>query len=301
MELLQLIYFKALAEGTTLTKTAEQLFITPPALSRSIKNLEEELGVQLFDRNARSMTINEHGRNFMKYVSEALTLLDNGRRMLEDSVSSNQTLSICVMGPVFYIEMINDFQTLHPEILVARQYESLNKFDINTLLAKYDCVLTCPDDLKNCNLSYHLLYDSAYPLLIMHPEHPLAKLKSIRLIEAKDEMFLLPPSTESAGKYFRSLLEKAGYFPKKHRICEMVVREKLLYDNTGVTLGTSHSMLEMFSPAMKGIPISDPCILHSQAIISHVSRFQSQALKSFIRFATDYYIDGWENPFQEEA
>ena len=51
MELLQLRYFKAVAENESLTQTANKLFISPPSLSSTISRLEKELGTELFDRH----------------------------------------------------------------------------------------------------------------------------------------------------------------------------------------------------------------------------------------------------------
>ena len=59
MELLQLKYFKCVAEASSLKTAAESLFISPPALSASISRLERELGVKLFDRTNRSITLNK--------------------------------------------------------------------------------------------------------------------------------------------------------------------------------------------------------------------------------------------------
>ena len=61
MELLQLRYFLALAEKQNLTKTADQLLISPSSLSLTISKLEKELGVQLFTRSGRKIRLNSCG------------------------------------------------------------------------------------------------------------------------------------------------------------------------------------------------------------------------------------------------
>ena len=60
MELLQLRYFKMLAEEPHMTRVAEKLHISQSSLSKTIKLLEDELGVKLFDRQGKSLRLNEN-------------------------------------------------------------------------------------------------------------------------------------------------------------------------------------------------------------------------------------------------
>ena len=68
MELNQLHYFVAVARCENITRAAKELFITQPALSRVILRLEQELGTPLFDRHGGRVTLNEHGKAFLRYV-----------------------------------------------------------------------------------------------------------------------------------------------------------------------------------------------------------------------------------------
>jgi len=65
MKLLQLYYFRALAEKEHLYRTATELYISPSALSTTISRLEKELGVQLFDRVGRNIRLNDNGKKIL--------------------------------------------------------------------------------------------------------------------------------------------------------------------------------------------------------------------------------------------
>lgn len=64
MEIQQLEYFKVVAEMQHMTHAAERLNISQPALSKSISNIEQEIGVPLFDRQGRSISLNRYGKLF---------------------------------------------------------------------------------------------------------------------------------------------------------------------------------------------------------------------------------------------
>lgn len=83
MTLLQLRYFLTLSENLHYTKSAERLHISQPSLSYAIAELEKELGVELFDRQNRKISLNENGQLFLRYAKNALSVLDEGVRALQ--------------------------------------------------------------------------------------------------------------------------------------------------------------------------------------------------------------------------
>lgn len=84
MELTQLYYFHTVAQTQNITAAAEKLHIAQPTLSKVIKRLEDDLGVQLFDRKASKLTLNPLGEAYLVYVEMALDALTRGRQCLEN-------------------------------------------------------------------------------------------------------------------------------------------------------------------------------------------------------------------------
>lgn len=99
-ELNQIRQFVKVVECKTLSKAAEELFITQPALSRSMKNLESELGVELFYRNKNKIILNKNGDKFYK---DAKALLCQAEKIKDDIQlfdKSNRTIILGSCAPL---------------------------------------------------------------------------------------------------------------------------------------------------------------------------------------------------------
>ena len=83
MNLSHLRYFVELAHVQHYTRTAERLCITQPSLSHAISQLEGELGVPLFEKNGRSISLTQYGEQFLACAQETLSILDEGVESLQ--------------------------------------------------------------------------------------------------------------------------------------------------------------------------------------------------------------------------
>lgn len=92
MELNQLHYFVAVAKTENITKAAQELFITQPALSRVILRLENELGTPLFDRKGGRLLLNDHGKVFLSYIKPALDSINDGVHAVIDELGSREIM-----------------------------------------------------------------------------------------------------------------------------------------------------------------------------------------------------------------
>ena len=85
MKIRQLYTFKIVCEEESITRAAEHLSTTQPAISRTISELEETLGTQLFDRTSRKIVLNEAGQLFVSKVIPLLELYEDLEKGLPDS------------------------------------------------------------------------------------------------------------------------------------------------------------------------------------------------------------------------
>ncbi len=96
MDLANLSAFIAIAETGSFSGAADRLFLTQPAISKRIAGLEQQLGVRLFDRLGREVTLTEAGRALLPRAYQILNVLDDTRRALTNltgAVSGRLTLA----------------------------------------------------------------------------------------------------------------------------------------------------------------------------------------------------------------
>ena len=88
MDLSQIEYFATVAKLNHMTKAAEQLHVTQPTLTASIRKLEQELGTPLFERIGRNIYLNRYGKEFLFYAEQAISALNQGVRSVENMKST---------------------------------------------------------------------------------------------------------------------------------------------------------------------------------------------------------------------
>ena len=100
MNLNQLIYFASLAQLQHVTRASEKLNIAQPSLSKAIANLEQELGVDLFEKQGRNVVLTRQGKLYLDYVEKALESLEEGRSALQRMQTElDQRICVFPAGP----------------------------------------------------------------------------------------------------------------------------------------------------------------------------------------------------------
>ena len=119
MELLQLRYFLVAAKYEHMTKAAEVLRIAQPALSQSIKRLEQELGIPLFDREKRNIRLNDAGRFLEQKLLPIMAALEELPAEIKKRDLMNQrTIYLNLLAATRLVtDCIIAYKELHPEVI----------------------------------------------------------------------------------------------------------------------------------------------------------------------------------------
>lgn len=120
MDLLQLKYFKVVAEQEHITKSAKLLMVSQPYLSAIVARLEEEMGGQLFDRDGRNVVLNEYGKILLHHANEALQHLEDAKKEIADMRSRDtKYIRLGSSSTMLSKRWLVDFLKEHDDIRLA--------------------------------------------------------------------------------------------------------------------------------------------------------------------------------------
>ena len=256
MDITALEYFKIIAESGSLTKAAQQLHITQPAMSAMLKKLEEELEVELFDRSPNRIHLNKAGEVALVHVN---TILRNVEQLKADVLSAArqiQTLSIAFCDPGVRWFSVPRFSVAHPEVQVN---DDLYEGDDTVELLRervYDLMVT-PQKIQDARIqSLPFLYDQVY--LSVPEDSNLVERDSISVREIPAQALLYP----QIGGYFLSQMEKViteDHLPitlvkNNYNVTQHLIRTT----NFLATISTLSMDLRNDGPHRRLIPMTDP-------------------------------------------
>ena len=206
MELLQLKYFCDAAVTENFSETAKKFRVPPSNISQSVKRLECELGVPLFDRNANRIKLNAYGKGFYEKVSSALCLIEEAKDGIFDDGDRGK-IKICVNASRRVVmQAIEKFNKLYPHVDINTEYS----VDANN--PEYDLVIT------GKRLDHpHLLGEklSTEELCLAVPKDSwLAKLEKINISDLKNESFVAMGDKSNLHELTKKICADFGFEPR---------------------------------------------------------------------------------------
>jgi DNA-binding transcriptional LysR family regulator len=207
MEVRQLQIFRTLAEELSFTRTAEKVHTVQSNVTAQIKALEEELGIPLFDRLGRRVTLTDAGRNFLPFASQALAAMDQGQRALKTGAEPSGPLRIGAAESLLTYrlpEVLRAYRRHFPHVeLIFRPYVNAT-IALELEAGKFDMVIH-GDDLQPSSSIKSIRLRTERILLLADVTHPLASRATVKPADLAGENLLL---TE-AGCSYRGKLDRA--------------------------------------------------------------------------------------------
>lgn len=203
MDVKELRYFISVARNGNITKAAEELYITQPTLSRSLSNLESELGVQLLERSNRNTLLTEKGKEFYKYSLEIVELIDKREKEIKetDTISGEIVIGSAVASSFEILaDIIKKFNILHPlvkfDLITGNKNLILEKMDLG--LIDVGLIIGCVenDNYKNIKLESMDKF-----VLLIRKDSPLSNKKYI-VPRDLDNIYLTIPKSSNNRMLF---------------------------------------------------------------------------------------------------
>ena len=194
MELRHLRYFVAVAELQNITRAAAKLHVSQPPLSRQIRDLEDELGVALFEHSAKALRLTDAGRAFLPEARAALQRVDDAVQMAK-IVGSGQRGEIQVgYAPSLAVELLpralKYFHESSPGVQVGLHDLSTQEMLLGLVDGTLQVALLESLSIK---VTAGLVFEELqrYPFcLAVHPAHPLARVRKVGLEQIAKERLL---------------------------------------------------------------------------------------------------------------
>ena len=292
MQLYYLYYFKVVAETENLARASTQLNISQPALSKAISNLESELGIALFDRSKRRISLSKVGREYYRYIARAFESIDAGGQYIERQRSmSENRVTIGTSITDLLSPLINAYYKEYPDSrLELNQYvyeaepmkEHLRRGDVDFVLTELPVATDEVEQLR--------LMDEEV-LLLVPPNHPLAGELFVRLRDLKEERFIVNNSSFDRQVVI-DYCRLAGFEPDIS-LCsnEPAVIGAALDAGQGVNLAPSNLVFQRHDPNMAlALRFTDVDVVRMLTIAYRKDRIFTGEAHRFFQFTKDYFV-----------
>jgi len=285
MNLHHLVYFKTTAELEHFTKASEKLNVTQPNLSHAIHDLEDELGVQLFERQGRSVKLTKYGELYLEYVNRALRALDEGKEKLDEYVHPDR-------GTVHlsYLSSLNQYVPWLNMKFYSSTERIATRFEVNqsptTLIEEgilngtFDLGISSlidRADMESCYLGNHKT------VLVVSDKHPWAGRREVAFEELEDQSFVTYTMQCGIRHYVDGLFRERGIKPR--------IVSEVMYDNLILGIVASNFGVALIPeplgyrfPKVKVLQITGGLVGRNIYLVWSKRRYMSPATEAFRNF-----------------
>lgn len=187
----QMVYFQIIAQTKSLNKASELLHISQPALTKQIKALESELGVNILNRSKQGVSLTKEGRFFLEQIQEILYRIQSLKQKMTDIKKGNPSIRIGALPSIssYLLPSLIKYIETRGYQLDIKVLDTSS--EIGDLLAQGKIDIGFTQDLsQDTNYSYTVLVE---PYFLVTPKtHFLAKLSSVSLSKLQKVRMVLP-------------------------------------------------------------------------------------------------------------
>jgi len=306
----QLRILRAIASEGSFKKAADSLYVTQPAVSLQIQNLEKQLDVALFDRGGRKAQLTEAGHLLLSYCDRILSQCQEACRALDDLhnlkggsliVGASQTTGTYLMP-----RMIGLFRQKYPDVAVQLQVHSTRRTAWGVANGQVDLAIIggeLPPDLSE--LLQVVPYANDELALVLPPKHPLSRLPELTKEDLYRLGFVCLDAQSTTRKMVDQLLSRSKLDVGRMKI-EMELNSFEAIKNA-VQSGLGAAFLpvvsierELASGSLHRPQVADLQVRRQLKLISHPARYCSRAAEAFRREVLPVFASP-ESPLRQSS
>ena len=290
MEIEQLQYFKTVATMQHMTRAAEVLAISQPALSKSIANIEQNLGVPLFNREGRSIYLNRFGELFLQSVNVILDEYDRIKEEFEDIIKPGSgevsfgfihTLGMEIV-PELIASTSEAFPNMQFSLTQATSLSLLKRLEEGAI----DLCLSQKIESRVIEIETEELFVEEL-FVIVPTTHPLAKQDAVKFEEVKNEPFIAIKKGNSLRQLVDELfLERGIALNTTFAAEEMHTVAGFVGAGMGISVIPNIKGLDHYK--VKRLKLDPPCY-RSVCVSWAKNRYLPPAVSEFKQYLLDYF------------
>ena len=288
MKIVQLEYFCAVSQYHSITQAAQKLYVTQPAVSNAIRELEKEFSVSLFTRSKNHLTLTKEGELFYQKAAALLRQIQQTSSELYDLGKQTSPVRIGIppiLSTIFFPDMLTEFRKEYPEIPVELfEYGSRRAADLvqeETLdLALVNMNFYDIDKMNSCRiLGDHIVF-------CISPKHHLANEKKVTLEMLQGEPLIMYNTDSVQNSTLSALFDSIGCKPDIIlHASQLHTIQKFISENlAGAFL--SSSVLPSNTEIIK-IPVI-PLIQQDIGIVWKKGRYINNSVEKYLSFTKKY-------------
>ncbi|MFF0825430.1 LysR family transcriptional regulator [Brevibacillus sp. NPDC003359] len=285
MDIKHLHYFVTVCDQLSYSKAAQKLHISQPSLSNAIKNLEQEVGSPLLERNTRKMELTDAGK--ILYQKSLLLLSQMNmlkKEMDEVKLTGSGDLIIGIIESVkhWIPKVIREYQGRFPSIHI-KLIEVLSGKAVKESLRKYHTHLLITNQfIDEEDIESFPLYDERL-MLVLHKDHPLAKKESVRLKDLESEPFIISTEGFQTREDILTAFSLEQVNPHiKFEIERFETALTLVRENLGVTIIPENYLSGSTDASLVRKTIESPALERTVYLAYMKNRYLAPAVQAFL-------------------
>ena len=281
--------FLKVAEYLNFTKAAEALYMTQPAVSQQIKQLEEEVGAKVFIRNKNGLILTQQGEIVLKYARRQKALYE---KMLLELQNAEKNIGPLRIGITHTAESnvtasaLANYSIENNGIKIMLATDTIN--NLYDKLENYELDLAIIDASANNPKFSSMLLDTDYLMCVMSPDNPLSQRSAVTISELKKEKMILRSAESATRKLFEETLvfngEDISFFDVILEVDNIATIKDLIRKDLGVSiLPRSACLDEIRKGKIKALPIENFSMVRETRIVYNKDFSHKEVLDDILR------------------
>lgn len=298
MEIRNLATFLKVTELKSFSRAAEALDYSQSAVTVQIQQLEKELGVQLFDRIGKNVTITQYGHDFIAYARDAVAAMSRAASFAASDAELGGLVRVGTLDSLLtasFSEIVPRFHERFPRVLARLHADTISSLMDKLIKNELDLIYTLDSPLTD-PLLIKVFEAEEDIVLVTNVENPLAARKSVKLAELVNSPFLLMNRANAYRTLFdrelmRQHLQLSPFLELESDVLALkLIRENPTYISVLPRYTVKRSIHER---SLAILPVEDCVMRQWRQVVYHKNKVVTPQLQGML----DVIVQTAEKPF----